>query len=150
MSLRHVLCLTVTALLLSVSGCLSFFHPGAVDRPIDGSYDQVFQATLETLEARGFPIEQADREEGRIKTRKRSIGGIDPYHPVETVEARIQDDEDVSVRLFMTFLTPGPGSSGEANGEAAVEKAVDRGAIYAEYLNAIEDRVRDFRGLADS
>ncbi|MCS3706203.1 hypothetical protein GGP62_001174 [Salinibacter ruber] len=38
---------------------------GATDRDIAGAYEQVFQAALETLERRPFPIEKAEAAVGK-------------------------------------------------------------------------------------
>lgn len=129
-------------------------HPWGSPRTMDGSYDQVFQATLEVLEAREFPITKAARETGDIETGKRPVDGLEPSHPVETVQARVKRQEGgTSVRLMMTFLEPRPDDPGsrlgedeESQSDEAVEKAIDRSAIYDEYLDAIERRVRDLRG----
>lgn len=120
---------------------------------MDGSYDQVFQAALEVLEAREFPIKRADRETGEIETGKRPVDGLEPSHPVETVQARVKSHEEgASVQLMMTFLErrpDGPASpppvKGTSQSEEAAEEAIDRSAIYDEYLDAIERRVRELR-----
>jgi len=43
----------------------SHLYPGATDRDIEGSYEQVFQPALETLERRPFPIEKAEAAVGK-------------------------------------------------------------------------------------
>jgi hypothetical protein len=43
----------------------SRLHPGATDRDIAAAYEQVFQAALETLERRPFPIEKAEAAVGK-------------------------------------------------------------------------------------
>lgn len=137
-------------LLLLLSGC-SHLHPWATNRDIEGSYDQVFQATLETLEARRFPFEEVDREEGRIVTGKRPVRVIETHRRVEKARARIQPDGDgeAEVQLFLTFMDqsgtvrpPAPDDEDE-EAEAAASKALSSSAIYDEYLDAIEKRVRD-------
>ncbi len=135
------------------AGC-AHFHPWATDRTLDGSYDQVFQATLETLEAHGFPIEEADREEGEIETGKRPVEAMNPYRPVETIRAHVEreGDETASVRLFMTFLDPPSGSgsvsarSGSRRRSASVGGAMSKSTIYDDYLDAIASRVAAFQG----
>lgn len=151
MLVRRIVELLLVALV--VSGC-SLLHPWATDRTLDGSYDQVFQATLETLEARGFPIERVNREKGRIETGKRPVDAMDPYRPVETVRAYVEREEKgkVSVRLFMTFLRPPPtnGSTSPRDGErhstTGIGEAIDKSTVYDDYLDAIADRVQEFRG----
>lgn len=49
---------------LLLAGC-SHLCPGATDRDIEGSYEQVFQPALETLERRPFPIEEAEAAVGK-------------------------------------------------------------------------------------
>jgi len=142
---------TGLALVLLATGC-SYLHPGATDRGIEGSYDQVFQATLETLEAREFPIEEADRDEGRIVTGKRPVRVIEVRRRVEKARAYIEPDgENVDVRLVLTFMDQsgtvrprGPDKESE-EAEAVVDKALSSSAIYDEYLDAIEGRVEDIR-----
>lgn len=130
-------------------------HPWATDRTLDGTDDQVFQATLETLKARGFPIERVDREQGEIETGKRPVDAMDPYRPVETVRAYVErkGEGEASVRLFLTFLEPRLGPSlGPSRGNmerqssSVVGEAVGKSAVYDDYLDAIADRVRDLRG----
>lgn len=124
------------------------FHPGATDRVIEGSYAQVFQATLEVLEERDFPIKEVNREEGQIETGKRPVEGVDPYHPVETVQAYIEEDGEVSVRLLMTFLEPRPSNpprdpreKGERRSSKATKQVLSKSAMYYEYLDTIAERV---------
>jgi hypothetical protein len=145
--------IAAAVLALTAAGCLPFLHPWATDRDVDGSYTQVFQATLEVLRARDFPIERADRDEGLIETGKRPVDGVGPYHPVETVRAEIDDVDggDVDVRLVLTFLEPRPPSPpppprgrGDHRSSDVAETAVSRSAVYDDYLDAIERRVRDF------
>ena len=52
------------ASVLLLAGC-SHLYPGATDRDIKGSYEQVFQAALETIERRAFPIEKAEAAAGK-------------------------------------------------------------------------------------
>ena len=73
MKARRLTCFAFMLLLVSCS----HLHPWATDRDIDGSYDQVFQATVETLQEKQFPLKEVDREEGRIVTGKR------PVHVIE-------------------------------------------------------------------
>lgn len=139
------------AMMLLFGGC-SHLHPGATDRDIEGTYDQVFQATLETLEAREFPVDEVDREEGRIVTGKRPVRVIEVRRRVEKVRARIEPDGgEVDVRLFLIFMDQSgtvrqrePDRKSE-EAEAVVDKALSSSAIYDEYLDAIEERVEDLR-----
>lgn len=140
----------LTVLAVTVCGCLPFLHPWATDRALEGTYDQVFQATLETLEARGFPLKRVDRDEGVIDTGKRPVDGVSPHRRVETVRAKIEDEGEgeASVRLLMTFLDPAPSPSlndGTRRSSEAAGQAVDRSVIYDDYLDAIAARVQDFR-----
>jgi hypothetical protein len=138
-------------LLLVLVGC-SHLHPWATDRDIEGTYDQVFQATLETLKAREFPIKEADREEGRIVTGKRPVRVIETYRRVETVRAYVEEDRgSAEVRLVLT-LTDQSGTvqrrppKGERKlAEAAADNALSSSAIYDEYLDATQERVEDLR-----
>lgn len=143
-------CLSALALLLLFVGC-SHLHPWATDRDIEGSYDQVFQATLEVLEERRFPIKEVDREEGRIVTGKRPVHVIEAYRRVETARARIEpEDEEVGVQLFLTFLDQSgtvqqPPDRRSEEAEAAMGKVLSSSAIYDDYLDAIEQRVPDLQ-----
>lgn len=110
---RRVFQFAVIAIVLF--GCVLGLHSWATERAIEGSYDQVFQATLETLERRGFPVDSVDREAGRIETGKRPVEAVEPYHPVETVRAEGRDGERVTVRLFLTFLEPRPSTPSRAS-----------------------------------
>jgi len=135
------------------TGC-AHFHPWATDRTLDGSYDQAFQSTLETLEARGFPIEEVDREKGEIETGKRPVDAMNPYRPVETVRAYVEREGDgtASVRLFMTFLDPPSGSgsapsrSGSRRQSSSVGGAMSKSNVYDDYLDAIASRMKAFQG----
>lgn len=137
--------------MLVLAGC-AHLHPWATDRNIEGTYDQVFQATLKTLEAREFPIEEVDREEGRIVTGKRPVRVIETRRRVETARAHIQEDDgEAEVRLVLTMMDQGgsveqrpPKDRSEA-AEAVVDKALSSSAIYDEYLDAIEERVDELR-----
>jgi hypothetical protein len=140
------------ALLLFLVGC-SHLHPWATDRDIEGSYDRVFQATLTVLEDRQFPITKVDREEGRIVTGKRPVHLIEAYRRVETVRARIEpeDGEETDVTLFLTLMDQSgtvhrrvPDRKNERV-EAVMDKAFSSSAIYDDYLDAIEQRVKDLR-----
>ena len=135
------------ALVFLLTGC-SYLHPWATDRDIEGSYDRVFRATLEILEAREFPIEQVNRDDGRIVTGKRPVRVIEGRRRVEKARARIEPDGgEVDVRLFLTFMD----QSGTVqrrrpdrkrkDAAAIVDKALSSSAIYDEYLDAIEKRV---------
>jgi hypothetical protein len=142
---------TGLALVLLATGC-SYLHPGATDWDIEGSYDQVFQATLETLEAREFPIEEVDRDEGRIVTGKRPVRVIEVRRRVEKARAYIEPDgENADVRLVLTFMDqsgtvrPREPDKESEEAEAVVDKALSSSAIYDEYLDAIEGRVEDIR-----
>ncbi|MFB6230862.1 MAG: hypothetical protein ABEL04_06870 [Salinibacter sp.] len=138
-------------LVLLVTGC-SYLHPGATDRDIEGSYDPVFQATLETLEARAFPIKEVDRDGGRIVTGKRPVRVIEVRRRVEKARAYIEPDGgDIDVRLVLTFMDQSgtvrqrePDRENE-EAEAVVDKALSSSAIYDEYLDAIEERVEEIR-----
>ena len=147
----------VVVVIVLLPGC-AHLHPWATDQAIDGSYTQVFQATLETLENRDFPIEQVDRAGGRIETGKRPVSGVGPPPPVETVRAEItrENDRQARVRLFLTFQgDPPPDASGRSRGdddsrvEEAVGRALDRSAVYDGYLDAIEARVREYQTGGD-
>lgn len=147
-------------LFFMAAGCLPFLHPWATDRAVGGAYDQTFQATFEVLEREGFPIEEVDREAGRIVTGKRSVSGVDFSRSVETVRAEIEEagDEETSVRLFLTFVEPAPPEtstsssrkSGAYRSSEAAGQAISKSAVYDDYLDAIEDRVRALRGEDDS
>lgn len=132
-------------------GC-SHLHPGATDRDIEGTYDQAFQATLETLEAKQFPIKEVSREEGRIVTGKRPVHVIETRRRVETVRARIEpEDGEAEVRLYLTFMDQsGTTQRREPDRErkkadAVADKVLSSSAIYDDYLDAIEERVKDLR-----
>ncbi|HKL87744.1 MAG TPA: hypothetical protein VJ884_01990 [Salinibacter sp.] len=146
------------ALPLSLAGCLSFLHPGSVDRSMNGSYDQVFQATLEVLGAQGFPLKRVDRENGRIVTGRRPVQMGTAGRRVEKAEAYIEDDDGtVDVRLLLGFSdqysSPPPrvrdrnrnGRSDDVTA-AAISRSLDAGAVYDDYLDAIEKRVHALTG----
>lgn len=144
--------LPLCSLLVLLAGCASL-HPWATDRDIEGSYDQVFQATLETLRARQFPIETADRDAGRIVTGPRPVRAIEARRRVEAVRARLKEEGDeVDVQLFLTFMDQSGtvrrrAPNGErAEREAAAGRVLSSSAVYDEYLDAIEDRVAALRG----
>jgi hypothetical protein len=108
------------------------------------------------LEARQFPIETIDREEGRIVTVKRPVRVIETRRRVEKVRVRIQkDDGEVSVRLFLTFMDQSgtvqqPASDREREkAETAADKAFSSSAIYEEYLDAIARRVEELRAATE-
>jgi len=141
--------------MLLLAGCVHL-HPGATEREVDGSYDHAVRATLEMLEARPFPIETIDREEGRIVTGKRPVRVIETRRRVEKVRARIQkDDGEVSVRLFLTFMDQSgtvqqPASDREREkAETAADKVFSSSAIYEEYLDAIARRVEELRAATE-
>ena len=142
-------------LIVLLVGC-SHLHPWATDRNIDGTYDQVFQATLETLQERRFPIKEVDREEGRIVTGKRPVRVIETHRRVETVRACIEpEDEEVDVRLFLTFMDQSgtvrqrePDRKDE-EAEVVMDKMFSSGAVYDDYLDAIEERVEALRTLGE-
>jgi len=147
----------LAALGLLCSGCLPFLHPGSVDRSVDGSYDQVFQATLEVLERLAFPIRRVDRSEGRIVTGRRPVWVIEQYRRVEKAEARIRDDgTHVQVSLLLSFVDQVSGRPPrvEEDGDdrraddvanAVLARSLSASAIYDEYLDAIEDRVAELK-----
>jgi hypothetical protein len=154
--LRTVTLLALMA--LSLSGCFSLFHPGSVDRTIEGSYDQVFQATLETLEAQGFPFETVDREEGKIITGRRPSRIGTTGRRVEKVEAYVEDENGAAdVQLFFVFADQsseqpprvrdedGDGRADDVAG-AAFSRSLSASAVYDDYLDTIEERVRTLRG----
>jgi hypothetical protein len=144
-------CLLLGSLVVLLTGC-GVLHPWATNRDIEGSYDQVFRATLETLRARQFPIETADRDAGRIVTGPRPVRVIEARRRVERVRARIEGNgSEVDVQLFLTF-TDQSGTvqrrapDGErAETEAAAGRVLSSSAIYDECLDAIEDRVAALR-----
>ncbi|MFB6279719.1 MAG: hypothetical protein ABEK75_09450 [Salinibacter sp.] len=138
-------------LLLVLAGC-SHLHPWATDRDIEGTYHQVFQATLETLEAREFPIKKMDREEGRIVTGKRPVRAIEPYRRVETVRAYVEEGRgSAEVRLVLTLMDQSGTVQRQSSkdertlAETAADNALSSSAIYDEYLDAIQERVEDLR-----
>jgi hypothetical protein len=148
--------LSVLLIAVAVPGCFSFLHPWATGRAVDGTYDQVFQATLETLEARDFPIKEVDREAGKIVTGKRPVSGVGGNRPVETVRAYVEREEDaVSVRLFLTFLDSGGASrgvSGTRSGRRTQDAgggALNKSIIYDDYLDAVEERVVAYDSSVD-
>ena len=146
------------ALSFSLAGCVSFLHPGSIDRSIDGSYNQVFQATLEVLEAQGFPLERVDRKDGRIVTGRRPVQMGTAERRVETAEAYIEEDDgSVSVRLLLGFsdqYSSPPPRIQDRNGDgraddvaaAAASRSLNASAVYDDYLDAIEQRVRELTG----
>lgn len=141
--------------MLLLAGC-AHLHPWATDRDIEGTYDQVFRATLETLEAREFPIDEVDREEGHIVTRKRPVRVIETYRRVETARAHIQEEDGATeIRLVLTMMDQS-GSVGQrqpkARNEApkaVADKALSSSTIYDEYLDAIEERAEEFRSAEE-
>ena len=147
-----VRCLSVLPLVFFFVGC-SHLHPWATDRDIEGSYDQVFQATLEVLEDKQFPIKEVDREEGRIVMGKRPVRVIETYRRVEKARARLESEEgEVDVQLFLTFMDQSGTVRRRApdresrEAEAVAGRMLSSSAIYDDYLDAIEDRVAALRG----
>lgn len=150
--------LLLLVLSFSLAGCLSFLHPGSVDRSIDGTYDQVFQATLEVLEAQGFPFKRVDRETGRIVTGRRAVQVRTTGRRVEKAEAYIEEDDGtVDVRLLLGFsdqYSSPPPQIPDRNGDgraddvanAAFSRSVSASAVYDDYLDAIEQRVHQLTG----
>jgi hypothetical protein len=150
--------LLLLALSFGFAGCFSFLHPGSVDRSIDGSYDQVFQATLEVLEAEGFPLERVDRENGHIVTGRRPAQRSTAGRRVEKVEAYVEDDDGtIAVRLLLGFSdqhsSPQPrvhdrDGDGRADdvATAALSRSLNASAVYDDYLDAIEERVEELTG----
>lgn len=134
-----------------LTGC-AHLHPWATDRDIEGTYDQVFQATLETLEAREFPIDEVDRDEGRVVTGRRPVRVIETQCRVEKARAHIQEENgEAEVHLVLTLMDQSgtvkqrrPKDRSEAT-EAVVDKALRSSAIYDEYLDSIEERVEELR-----
>lgn len=142
---------------LSLPGCFSLFHPGSVGRTIEGSYDQVFQATLETLEAEGFSFQKVDRAAGRIVTDRRPARMGTGGRQVEKVEAYVEDEDAAAVRLYFVFADqssdPPPrvrdeDGDGRADdvASAAFSRSLSASAVYDDYLDAIEERVQTLRG----
>lgn len=139
-------------------GCVSFLHPGSVERSIDGSYEQVFAATLKVLEAQGFSLERVDREDGRIVTGRRPVQMGTTGRRVEKVDAYIEEDDgSVDLRLLLAFTDqvsePPPriqdrNNDGRADDVAdeAVSRSVSASAVYDDYLDAIEQRVQERAG----
>jgi hypothetical protein len=150
----------VLALSLGLAGCFSLLHPGSVARSIDGRYDPVFQATLEVLEAEGFPLERVDRADGRIVTGRRPAQMGTTGRRVETVDAYIEEEDgEVDVRLLLTFADQSSNRSPpvrDRNGDgraddvaaAALSRSFSASAVYDDYLDAIEQRVRELTGEA--
>lgn len=143
---------SLAVILLVLTGC-SHLHPWATDRDIEGSYDQVFQATLETFETWKFPIEEADRNDGRIVTGRRPVRVMEAGHRVEKAQARIRlnGHGEVEVQLFLTFMGQSgtvrrskPDGEGERS-RSTTSSAVGRSLAYDDYLDAIEERVRDLQ-----
>jgi hypothetical protein len=144
-------------LVLLTAACLPFLHPGSVDRKIDGTFTQVFEATRQELEERGFPIRSLDREDGTIVTGKRPVWMIETHRRVEKAEARIRDEDgEGEVSLLLTFVdqasgqppsVPDDGDEERADDvvDAAVGRSLSASAIYDDYLDAIADRVADMR-----
>lgn len=147
----------LAVVLLLPTACLPFLHPGSVDREVEGTYTQVFQATLEELEERGFPIKGVDRDEGTIVTGNRPVWLIETYRRVEKAEAQIEEDDgEVEVSLLLSFVdqvsgkplpVPDDGDDDRADDVlgAAFDRTLSASAIYDEYLDAIEDRVEEMR-----
>jgi hypothetical protein len=143
---------------VGLTGCLSFLHPGSVDRSIDARYDQVFRATLEVLESEGFPLERVDRADGRIETGRRPAPMRTSGRRVETVDAYIEEDGGtVTLRLLLAFtdqVSEAPprirdrNDDGRADDVAAeaVSRSVSASAVYDDYLDAIERRARELAG----
>lgn len=140
-----------------ISACLPFLHPGSVDREMDGTYAQVFEATREELEERGFPLEVVDREDGTILTGNRPVWLIETHRRVEKVEARVREDGgEVEVSLLLSFVDQvsgkprrirddGDDERADDVASAVFDRALSASAIYDEYLDAIEDRVAKMR-----
>lgn len=144
---------------VSLSGCLPFLQSGGIDREIEGSYDEVFQATLEELRAREFPIKRVDREEGRIVTGRRPLRSERSPRPVETVDARIEGGDDAPTDLHLLFAfvdqvsgpprpVPDDGDDDRADDvtAAALSRSYDASAVYDEYFRAIRARVQEASG----
>lgn len=145
---RYLQCCGVLFLL---TGCAAL-HPWATDRSIEGSYDHVFQATLDILEEKQFPITEVDREEGRIVTGKRTVHLIEAYRRVEKVQARIEpEDEETDVTLFLTLMDQSGtvqrrvSNRRKEKAEAVADRMFSTSAIYDDYLDAIEQRVNDLQ-----
>lgn len=146
------------ALFLGFVGCVSFLHPGSVERSVDGSYEQVFASTLEVLEAQGFSFERIDRENGRIVTDRRPTQMGTTGRRVEKANAHIEaDDGTADVRLLLTFtdqVSERPprirdrNDNGRADdvADAALSRSFSASAVYDDYLDAIEERVEEHAG----
>lgn len=153
---RFSVCTLVVFFAVSLSGCLPFLQSGGIDREVEGSADEVFQATLEELRAREFPIKRADRDEGRIVTGRRPLRGEPSPRPVETVNARIEQasESKTELHLFFAFVdqvsgpprpVPDDGDDERADDvvEAALSRSYDASAVYDEYFRSIRARIRE-------
>lgn len=161
MPTRSARLLFVALVALGLPGCFSFLHSGGIDRTIEAPYDRVFRAAVAELRARGFALREVSRSDGRIITHRRTLPREAPVRPVETVEAHLdrEGDEATDVRLYFTFVDqvseaptrpPNDGDDDRVDDvvSAAVDRSVDAGIVYDEYLDAIAARVAVLRGAA--
>jgi len=91
-------------------------------------------------------------------TGKRPVRLIESHRRVETVRARLEpeeEEEDVDVRLFLTFMDQSgtvrqrePDRKNE-EAEVVMDKMFSSGAVYDNYLDAIEGRVDALRASED-
>jgi len=138
-----------------VMGCSSW-HPGAVDRTVEEPYDEVFQATLDLLWDRQFPLRTIDRQEGTIESGRRSIEDKNVGGPVEKVTVRLEriGARKTKVQLLLVFADQaegnplrvprdGDGKRADDVARAAVDRSIDTGTVYDDYLDAIEQRTRE-------
>ena len=150
-----------------LSGCALLSASDGIDRTVDAPPDRVFRATVTVLRDRGFSLEEVNRAKGRIVTARRPVQvvGTDPNRSPRLVEkARITlepDGSQTDVRLFLQFVdqvsgpprgVPDDGDDERADdvAHAALDRSYDAEVMYDDYLDAIEDRVRDLRGDGQS
>jgi hypothetical protein len=160
-SVRHSRLLLLVLCIAGLTGCIPFVGSGGVDREVDAPYDQVLRATIDVLEARGFPLKTVDPEAGRIVTGRRPVqAGRPSVRPVEAVDVRLEriDDARVEVGLLLTFRDQASGgrqSVPDRDGDGdpdvvaeALDRSFDAEAEYEAYFEAIEARVQALRGAA--
>jgi hypothetical protein len=134
------------------SGCRAL-HPGSLAETVDGTHDEVFEATLDVLEERRFPIETANRADGHIATGRRAARLYQPRYDVEKVEVRIREKgTQTHVRLLLSFAGDvserprrAPRNQNTSRRSAAFWNALSESSnaslVYDHYLDAIEARV---------
>lgn len=121
-----------------------------MSRTIDAPPDVVFRATVDVLTRWGFPIETADPEGGRVVTRRRPVHVPETRRRVEKVDVSIRDVEDGSrIQMLLVFVDQASGTGDRRGrtrgGDDAYEQSVSAGAAYDDYLDAVEDRVREMQ-----